>query len=298
MNAVVVDLPPPRPSPTLSLQSLADFAAYSRRRRREAARRRALKLLKVLLLVLLIGLAKLLVHHLGLEPIQVNPLFTSLVASTVFLLGFLLNGVLSDFKESERLPGELATGLEVLSLEIQAIPAHNPAAVVDRPLMAVAAFADALLAWLLERLSTRELLQQFHQCHGATVEAAVLLQGNATLQARLMAEMGGLLKLINRIDTIRQTSFVPLVYWLAYASTALLCTGLVFMATTTILEAIFFIFVIAFLLIFLIRLIADIDNPFGFADPNSAEDVALDVLVEAMGRLVAIRDAAQAGVRA
>ncbi len=279
--------------PALSLPSLADFAAYSQRRRRRAWRRRTLTLLKVLLLVTLIGLAKLLVHHLGLELIQVNPLFTSLVASTVFLLGFLLNGVLADFKESERLPGELATGLEVLSLEILAIPAHNPGAAVEGPLAAVASFADALLAWLLERLSTQELLQHFHRCHGATVEAAVLLQGNATLQARLMGEMGGLLKLINRIDTIRQTSFVALVYWLAYASTGLLCLGLVFMATSTVLESIFFIFVIAFLLIFLIRLIADIDNPFGFADPASAEDVALDVLVETMGRLVAIRDAAR-----
>jgi predicted membrane chloride channel (bestrophin family) len=278
--------PPPLPS-------LSEFAAFSARRRRQAPRRRALKLLKVLALVGAIGLAKLAVHRLGLELIQVNPLFTSLVASTVFLLGFLLNGVLSDFKESERLPGELATGLEVLSLEIQAIPAHNPRAAVEPQLTALAAFADALLAWLLERLSTRELLVQFHQCHAATVEAAVLLAGNATLQARLMAEMAGVLKIINRIDTIRQTSFLPLVYWLAYASTALLCTGLVFMATTTILEAIFFIFVIAFLLIFLIRLIADIDNPFGFSDANSAEDVALEVLVQAMERLVAIRDAAR-----
>jgi hypothetical protein len=28
-------------------------------------------------------------------------------------MGFLLNGVLADYKESEKLPGELATGLEV-----------------------------------------------------------------------------------------------------------------------------------------------------------------------------------------
>lgn len=275
------------------LPSLAEFAVFSARRRRQAPRRRAKQLLKVLVLVTLLGLAKLVVHRLGLELIQVNPLFTSLVASTVFLLGFLLNGVLSDFKESERLPGELATGLEVLNLEIQAIPAHNPQARVERHLAELASFADALLAWLLEKLSTGELLQRFHRCHGAMVDAAVLLAGNATLQARLMAEMGGLLKSINRIDTIRQTSFLPLVYWLAYASTALLCTGLVFMATTTILEAIFFIFVIAFLLIFLIRLIADIDNPFGFSDANSAEDVALDVLVQAVERLEAIRDAAR-----
>lgn len=50
-------------------------------------------------------------------------------------------------------------------------------------------------------------------------------------------------------------------------------------------DMLFFIAVIAFLLIFLIRLIADIDNPFGYSDPDSAEDISLDVLVKAMGRL-------------
>jgi hypothetical protein len=37
--------------------------------------------------------------------------------------------------------------------------------------------------------------------------------------------MGDVLQMINRIETIRQTLFVPLVYWLASLGTGLLCAA-------------------------------------------------------------------------
>src|SRR5512137_2926939 len=65
------------------------------------------------LLLVIIGL-KLLFHNLGWEFLTLSPLFTSLIAATTFLIGFLISGVISDYKESEKLPGELASSLEVI----------------------------------------------------------------------------------------------------------------------------------------------------------------------------------------
>ena len=65
----------------------------------------------------------------------------------------------------------------------------------------------------------------------------------------------------------------------------MLSAGLVFTVTEVLQESIFFILIIAFLLIFLLRLIADIDNPFGHADATSAEDVSIDLLVATELRL-------------
>ena len=254
------------------------------RRNRSAWRRRLLMLIKVSALVLAIGLAKLVAHQLGWEWMRPNPLVTSLVASTVFLMGFLLNGVLGDFKESEKLPGEIATSLETLGLEIQAIPSHNPVAQVGHHLEAVAELGDSILEWLLNRIPTAELLRRYQQTHGQVVQASVKL-GIPPLQARLMAETAQVLKLINRVEAIRETSFITLVYWLATAGIVLLSGSLIFTVTDVLQESIFFIIVIAFLLIFLLRLIADIDNPFGHADANSAEDVSIDLLVAAVLRL-------------
>ena len=66
-----------------------------------SSRRRRLRLLRrVVLLALAVCGAKVVVHRLGLELFSVNPLFTAMVASTFFLVSFLLSGVLTDYKES------------------------------------------------------------------------------------------------------------------------------------------------------------------------------------------------------
>ena len=89
--------------------ALENFERFSSKRLRISRLKRIKLLLRVLALVALIAAGKVAAHRFGWEVIQLNPLFTTLVASTVFLLGFLLNGVLADYKESEKLPGELAT---------------------------------------------------------------------------------------------------------------------------------------------------------------------------------------------
>ena len=78
-------------------------------------------LLRVSALVAAVVAAKFFIHFLGWEIISVNPLFSGIVAANVFLMGFLLSGTLSDFKESERLPGELSACLENLAQEVSGI---------------------------------------------------------------------------------------------------------------------------------------------------------------------------------
>ena len=45
---------------------------------------------------------------------ELNALFTSLVAGIIFLIGFLITGVLSDYKESEKLPSEITASIKTL----------------------------------------------------------------------------------------------------------------------------------------------------------------------------------------
>jgi hypothetical protein len=138
--------------------------------------------------------------------------------------------------------------------------------------------------WLHEKVSGPVVYASHRQTLAKVVQAATFLS-SSILQGRLMGEMSTLLLLANRIKVIRKTSFVPLVYWMADIAAFLLCTGLIMARTTALMESLFFLFLIAFLLIFLLRLINDIDNPFSWSDPNSAEQTSLDVLDEALIRL-------------
>jgi hypothetical protein len=236
------------------------------------------------LITLFVCLLKALVHALGLEIISVNPLFSAMVASTVFLISFLLSGVLTDYKESEKIPGQIAGSLETLAFEIKAIVAYNPKASIDKPVHAVVAFGWTIHAWLHQRVDTQEVYASHRRTHEQVVQAATFLS-SSTLQGRLMGEMSLLLNLINRIEVIRETNFVPMVGWMADFAAFSLSAGLVFSRAESFWESCFFLFVITFLLVFLLKLIDDIDNPFDYAGQQSAEDASLDVLDLSLLRL-------------
>ena len=250
-----------------------------------ASRRRRLRLLRrVSLIALALCGIKVVVYLLNLEIWNLSGLFASILASVVFLVSFLLSGVLTDFKESEKIPGMISAALETLSLEIQAVPAYNPKATINGSLESVFDLGLTMREWLLEKVSTPDVYVSHRRAHAEVVFAATFLS-SSTLQGRLMGEMSTLLLLTNRIKVIRETSFVPLVYWMADLAAFLLCVGLVLARTSALVESLFFLFVIAFLLNFLLRVINDIDNPFSWSDQNSAEQVCLSVLDETLNRL-------------
>ena len=242
---------------------------------------------RVIVFVGALAMSKIIVHRLGLEVISVNPLFSALVASSVFLFGFLLNGVLTDYKESEKLPAEIATALELVAREVSAVPLHTPGAPVAADLASVGNLNKAILNWIRGELSTKLMMISYDRAHEHVTKASLWIS-HSSLKGRLMIEMANVLKAINRIEVIRETDFVKMVYWLAYASASLLCAGLIMARVENIWESTFFLMVISFLLIFLLHLIADLDNPFGMNDPNSVEDVSLDILSQSQDRIETI----------
>ncbi|HZN81784.1 MAG TPA: hypothetical protein VFC01_19180 [Mycobacterium sp.] len=52
-----------------------------------------------------------------LKHLDFSPLLTGVIAAEVFIIGFILSGTSADFKEAERLPGELAASLETIADE-------------------------------------------------------------------------------------------------------------------------------------------------------------------------------------
>ena len=102
-----------------------------------------------------------------------------------------------------------------------------------------------------------------------------------------MQHLSVILAKISRVQTIREITFVPLVYWMVDIASMLLFAGLVIARTENLPESVFFLAVISFIVILLLRLINDIDNPFGLPDLDSAENVSIELLEKAVDRLKA-----------
>jgi hypothetical protein len=107
----------------------------------------------------------------------------------------------------------------------------------------------------------------------------------ATFIARLKQEQTNIRRIMIRIHTVRDTSFVSAGYLIAEVTTVFLAVGLILAKIDPFYGSLFFVGVITFLLTFLILLIRDLDNPFGYYESDSTEDVSLKPLDDLIDKL-------------
>lgn len=240
-------------------------------------------LLRVAVIVTLIVVAKAVAHTLDWEALSVNPLFTGIVAANVFLMGFLLSGVLGDYKESERIPGELSACLENMAAEVSGIGLSKGGPDVRPCLIHISELADGIVDWLHKKIETAELLERVDGLTGQL--AALEPSTQVSYIVRIKQEQSNLRRTLTRIETIRETSFVSAGYLLADIITFLLCMGLVLVDMEPFYESLLFTGVISCLLVYLSMLIRDLDNPFGYYERSSGADVCLTPLQDTAVRL-------------
>jgi len=227
---------------------------------------------------------KLVVHRLSWEIIPLNAIFSALIGANVFLIGFLISGVLSDYKESEKLPGEIAAIALTMADEIHFI--HRKSGDAQFAQDRLAAIRDLVVAvrkWLHKEVKTREVMLLVEELSSEFVHLEKHTQPNYI--ARMKQEQNNLRKVIVRIHTIRETDFIFSGYFIASTTTFLLIFGMILLKIEPFYESLFFVALVTYLLLFLLRLIRDLDNPFGHYDRSSFEDVSIKPIVDAITRI-------------
>ena len=116
--------------------------------------------LRIIPLVLLVGILKFLSHTFEFEFMELNALFTSLVAGTIFLIGFLITGVLSDYKESEKIPSELTATLKSLFDDTYTIYKAKNSDTALQFLNYQKTFISSLVDWFYKRERTNSVLNK------------------------------------------------------------------------------------------------------------------------------------------
>jgi hypothetical protein len=242
---------------------------------------------RVLPLVAVAVAAKFVVDLLDWDNVALNPLHSGLVAGTVFLIGFLLAGTLSDYKESEKLPGELAARGETIADECEILYRGTQAPVALECLDNVRRFAIAVNAWLHGRETVEAPLERIEEFNRHFLAFQPLTQPNFIV--RLKQEQSALRMLIIRMNTIKQTSFVGAGYVIAEIISVVLVVALLIADTRPLAAELFLLGAITFLLSYMILLIKDMDDPFDYDEHGrrgavEVSLVALDNLERRMAR--------------
>lgn len=224
------------------------------------------------LVVILIGI-KFIAHAFDLEFLTINNLFSGIIAANVFLMGFLLSGVLSDYKESEKIPGEIASSINNIYSELIYLYDDKKIIKSKECMLYCQSLTKSILEWFHRKERTTNLISKTRQLN--SLFAMIENDTQANYIVRLKNEMSNLSRWIIRVDTIRDTNFISTGYQIAISITGLMCFGLVFSKIDPFYESLFFVGVISFLMIFLILLINDLDDPFAYNKKYSAENVSL-----------------------
>lgn len=240
--------------------------------------------LKTLPFVVVIILLKFTAHRYGYEFLTLNALFTAIISANIFLIGFLISGVLVDYKESEKLPGDLASSLETMADEGLIIYKNKKSIEAKNFLIKLSELNSSMISWFYKKERTDSIMIKIRSFNDDFLLFENQTQANFIV--RLKQEQNSIRKMINRIHTIRETSFLGTGYAIAEIITSILVFGLVFIKMSPFYESAFFVSFVSFILIYMIYFIKDLDNPFGFNEEESlVEEVSLKPLLDSNKRL-------------
>lgn len=233
---------------------------------------------KITPIVLAVVILKFLSHHYGYEVMELNALFTSLVAGTIFLIGFLIAGVLSDFKESEKIPSELVATLKTLLDDGYTIYKGKNSQSALKFIEYQKELAHLFKEWLYKKERTATVLKKISGMNDFFVDFDK--EGvTPNYIIKMKVEQSTLRKLVLRIDTIRDTDFIGTGYAIVEAMGFVIAIGLVIIKIDPFYAALFFTVFVTFLISYMLLLIKDLDNPFDYShNGESGTEISLKPL--------------------
>ena len=237
-------------------------------------------LIKSLPILLIIILIKIVVHYFDYEIMELNALFTSLVGATIFLIGFLISGVLSDYKESEKIPNEITSSLKNILDDSVTLKLHISLSNFNNFIAFQKDLANDIKLWLYKEITTNDILKKIDSFNTIIVQLDKDgVQANYII--RMKNEMGNIRKTLLRIECIRDTDFILSAYAIVEAMAFIIIAGLISIKMDQFFVAIFFTVLVSFLFMYMILLIKDLDDPFDYAtNSESGTEISLSVFHE------------------
>lgn len=241
----------------------------------------------ILMVIALLVIAKLVIHTWDIEFFSLNALFTSAIAGAIFIMGFLLAGILADYKEAEKLPAEMRSSLENIweegkffnrdkkEFNLKKLQ-NNLVAVIQSFLKGLGHEGDHYkLEPCIE--SVNELSESFAQMEKLGMPPNYIV--------RLEGEQASLRRSVLRVYHIQRTQFLPSAHVLGESLALGIVMLLLFVKTEGSPESVVLFGFISYLFLYIRQLIRTLEKPFRQGH-KTLDDVSLFLLREFENKLV------------
>ena len=234
--------------------------------------------------LIVVAILKIAANKLGWEFLTLNGVFSAFISANIFLIGFNISGVLADFKAGEKLPGELAAHIEAIADECVYASKGSGKEAARAGFIYCVDFNDSILAWLYRKIKTKIVLEKIN---GFTdVFYALDRTGKVSSVNRLKHEQSEIRKAVMRMHTIREVRFSEAAYAIAEIISGVIIFAMIFLQINPFGESLFCAIFVAFIFIYMLLLIRDLDDPFAYYDrKHSVEEISLHSLEDLSERL-------------
>jgi hypothetical protein len=184
------------------------------------------------------------------------------LTGAVFLTGFLLAGTMADYKESEKIPADVANILETIEEVLMVCASQKPALDLKELRGELLTLTDTIRGWLVKKHTTPELFAAVSKMNALVVkldQAGASSYGN-----RVVPEVANLRRLLLRIDVISRTGFLPPAYALLEVLLVMILSLLMVAKFKSPIGEFIIVPVVTLLNVYMLRLIKDIDDPFDY----------------------------------
>lgn len=233
-----------------------------------------------LIMLPVVGL-KYLFHELQWEVVTLGSFHTSVITGAFFVLGFILSATIADYKESERIPAEVASIIQTM---------HDDAVTIHQqyPKFKLKPFTSKMLHIARSFVSdVRDKKIETHEdIH--SLNASFLDMERAGVPAnfivKLKQQQAQLLRALLRVSYIQRIRFVPSATILARVVVILAITMVLLTEVEPFYSGLFLLAIISLVIIYVSRLIDVISTPFQKGG-RTKDDVSMFLINQTIQRL-------------
>jgi hypothetical protein len=190
--------------------------------------------------------------YINFDVLSLTNLITAFIGGAIFTIAIIFAGVLTDFKESEKIPGELATSIRTIYSDLTLIHVQDET-IVPEMLGKVFRLVQQINANFRNNAWDLQGINAAIDSIVADISRLVDMNVPPQYTVKLKNELGTIDRISHRIKTIAGTSFIP---------AACVIVLLFFVKLDPLYEGLALFAVLCLLLTALLLLIKDMDNPF------------------------------------
>ncbi len=229
--------------------------------------------LPITLFILLLKFA--IVHGLNYQGLVKFSEIGLVITGGIFLIGFMLAGTISDYKESEKIPADLACAIETIEDTILLGHGFKGGYDLTQVRKQLNEVTESIINWFKHGGSEEEVFRRINSI--TSIALTMEKAGVGAIASRVTGEQHNLRKLFSRVNVIKKTGFLTTGYALLEILTIVIIVLMLVAKFENETISIIIISFITQIFVYMIRLIRDVDEPFEYSPTGKVRAADIDL---------------------